>query len=89
MNIFPSKPKATRLSFDADNMRIEFTDGRSLIIPLVYFPRLLIASPSQRENYIISGGGTGLHWEDIDEDLLVHHLLLGIYDQTHPNSTAA
>ena len=89
MTFFPSKPKATRLSFDADNLRIELTDGRSLIIPLVYFPRLLNASSSQRENYIISGGGTGLHWEEINEDLLVYNLMLGIYDQNHPNSSAA
>jgi len=89
MNSFPCKPYATRLSFDADSMRVELTDGRSLIIPLVYFPRLLNANPSQREDYIISGGGTGLHWEEINEDLLVSNLLLGIFDQTQPNSTAA
>jgi hypothetical protein len=70
-------------------MRVEFSDGRSLIIPLVYFPRLLNANASQREHYIISGGGTGLHWEEIDEDLLVNNLLLGIFDKIIPNSTAA
>ena len=89
MNSFPSKTYASQLSFDADSMRVEFTDGRSLIIPLVYFPRLLNATPSQREHYIISGGGTGLHWEEINEDLLVKNLLLGIFDQNLPNSTAA
>lgn len=89
MNSFPYRSYATRLSFDADNMRVELTDGRSLIIPLVYFPRLLNASPSQRDNYVISGGGTGLHWDEINEDLLVNNLLLGIFDQTHPNSSAA
>lgn len=89
MNSFPKNSCATRLSFDADNMRVEFTDGRSLIIPLVYFPRLLHASQRQREHYVISGGGTGLHWEELDEDLLVSNLLLGIFDQTLPYSSAA
>jgi hypothetical protein len=89
MNSFPSKPLATHLSFDTNNMQIEFTDGRILIIPLVYFPRLLNAKPGQREHYIISGGGTGLHWEELNEDLLVKNLLLGIFDQSLPNSTAA
>lgn len=88
MNSFPYKPYATRLRFDEDSMRVELTDGRSLIIPLVYFPRLLNATPSQRENYIISGGGTGLHWEEINEDLLVNNLLLGIFDQTKPATAA-
>lgn len=89
MNSFPHKSCASRVSFDIDNMRIDLTDGRSLIIPLVYFPRLLNASSSQREAHIISGGGTGLHWEEINEDLLVNNLLLGIFDQTVSNTTAA
>jgi hypothetical protein len=89
MSSFPSKPCATRVTFDVDNMRVEFTDGRSLIIPLAYFPRLLNATSTQKEHYIISGGGTGLHWEEIDEDILVNNLLLGIFNQTLPNSSAA
>jgi len=44
--------------------------------------RLLRATPAQRNNYTISGGGTGLHWEDLDEDILVSALLLGIKDRT-------
>lgn len=88
MNSFPFKPLATHLSFDVDNMFVEFSDGRVLIIPLAYFPKLLNASPSQREHYLISGGGTGLHWEEIDEDLLVKNLLLGISGQKLRNSSA-
>lgn len=87
MNSLPRKPCATRVSFDADSIRIDLADGRSLIIPLVYFPRLLNATDRQREHYIISGGGAGLHWEEVDEDLLVNNLLLGIFDNTVPNSS--
>ena len=49
---------------------------------MAYFPRLLRTTPAQRNNCIISGGGTGLHLEDLDEDTLVSALLLGIKDRT-------
>ena len=77
MNISIKKPQALKLSFDEDNIWVELADGRKLSVPLAYFPRLLKASPEQREEYIISGGGTGLHWEELDEDILVENLLLG------------
>lgn len=47
-------------------------------------PRLLNATPKQREAYEISGGGTGIHWDEIDEDISVKHLLMGIRDRTNP-----
>lgn len=89
MNSFQRKPCATQVSFDEDNMRVELSDGRILIVPLAYFPRLIEASPIQRNHYVISGGGTGIHWEEVDEDLLVNNLLLGIFDQNYPYSSAA
>lgn len=79
------EPRAKKVKFDADNMWIELVDGRQLGIPLVYFPRLLNATESQREQYIISGRGYGLHWENLDEDILVKALLLGVGDQTKHN----
>lgn len=80
MNTLVSKPAATKLRFDADTMWLELADGRQLGVPLAYFPRLLNASADEREEYIISGGGTGLHWENLNEDILVDNLLLGIGD---------
>ncbi len=65
-------------------MWVEFADGRKLGVTLAYFPRLLNATPEQREGYEISGGGTGLHWDEIDEDLNVEYLLLGVRDRTSP-----
>ena len=53
-----------------------WTAGRSAL-PLAYFSRLFGATPQQREHYVISGGGTGLHWEEIDEDISVEALLTG------------
>ncbi|RLC02336.1 MAG: DUF2442 domain-containing protein [Deltaproteobacteria bacterium] len=82
MNTLTFKPLAEKLSFDADNLWVEMRDGRHLGVPLAYFPRLLGAGRGQLENYVISGGGTGLHWDELDEDISVKSLLLGIGDRT-------
>ncbi|MCP5052391.1 MAG: DUF2442 domain-containing protein [bacterium] len=82
MNTLVSEPLARTLRFDADTMWVELADGRQLGVPLAYFPRLLHASVNQRENFTISGGGKGLHWDDLDEDISVAGLLLGIGDRT-------
>ena len=82
MSTSVAEAQATRVWFDEENMWVELADGRSLSIPLSYFPRLLNATPSQRENYVISGGGTGLHWDELEEDISVMGLLLGIGDRT-------
>lgn len=82
MSISTTEPLALRLRFDEDTLWVELADGRQLGVPLVYFPRLLNASPSLREGYVISGGGTGLHWDELDEDILVRGLLQGVGDRT-------
>ena len=82
MNTLISEPIAKKVSFDPDNMWMDLADGRKLGIPLAYFPRLLNAKVKQRKNYTISGGGRGLHWEDIDEDICVQALMQGIGDRT-------
>lgn len=82
MNTLAFEPRARTLSFDASTMWIELVDGRHLGIPLAYFPRLLNATEEQRKAYTISGGGTGLHWDDLDEDISVKSLLLGVGDRT-------
>lgn len=73
---------AAAVSFDADNMWVRLTDGRQLGVPLSYFPRLAKASPAQRKKYLISGGGVGLHWDDLDEDISVPGLLAGVVDRS-------
>ncbi len=78
MSILAAKAQARRLRFDSDTMWVELADGRELGVPLAYFPRLLKAAPEQRERYSISGGGTGLHWDELDEDISVEGLLQGI-----------
>ncbi len=82
MNTLVSEPLARALRFDTDTMWVELADGRQLGVPLAYFPRLLHASANQREKFTISGGGKGLHWDELDEDISVAALLLGIGDRT-------
>ncbi len=81
MNTLVAEAKATNVHFDEDTMWVDLTDGRQLGVPLAYFPRLNQATADQRQNFIISGGGVGLHWEDLDEDILVESLLIGIGDR--------
>ena len=73
---------AIAVSFDANNMWVKLSDGRQLGVPLAFFPRLAKATPSQRKKYLISGGGIGLHWDDIDEDISVPALLEGYIDRS-------
>ena len=70
-------------------MWVDLTDGRTLGVPLAWFPRLLAASPAQRECFELSGGGTGFHWPGIDEDISLSGLLAGRGDQTRPVTRAA
>ncbi|MBC7104233.1 MAG: DUF2442 domain-containing protein [Alphaproteobacteria bacterium HGW-Alphaproteobacteria-3] len=79
---------AKSLRFDENSMWVDLADGRSLGIPLAWFPRLLAATPEQRAAYEISGGGAGLHWPGLDEDISVAGLLSGRGDQTAVSSAA-
>lgn len=81
--------RAQNLSFDQHTMWVDLDDGRTLGIPLAWFPRLLHATPEQREDYRIGYSGEGLHWEAIDEDISVEGLLAGRGDQTRRRTQAA
>ena len=86
MNISVSEPHAVSLRFDEGTMWVSLADGRSLGVPLAYFPRLLHATDQQCRQYVISGGGRGLHWEELDEDICVAALLAGVGDRTRPTT---
>lgn len=73
----PTTALAKSLEFDDEMMRVVFTDGRVLSVPLQWFPTLRRASPEQRQQYEIAGGGISLHWPDLDEDLSVAGLMAG------------
>jgi hypothetical protein len=78
-------PESVR--FDADAMWVVISDGRTIGVPLAWFPRLLAATPEQREGWELSR--RGIHWPALDEDISVAGLLAGLGDQTHPVRGAA
>jgi len=63
--------------FTDDAISVDLFDGRTITVPLAWYPRLLHATPEQRENWKIAGAGYGIHWPDIDEDLSTKGLLQG------------
>lgn len=78
---------AIRVRFDEDSMWVDLSDGRTIGVPLAWFPRLLRATPEQRDQVRI--GSRGLHWDALDEDISVQGLLAGLGDQTAANKTFA
>jgi hypothetical protein len=82
-----SSVKAVGVDFDEDSMWVDLSDGRTLGVPLAWFPRLLRATREQREAYRISS--RGMHWESLDEDISIAGLLAGHGDQTRPLPNAA
>ena len=63
--------------FAKDTMSVDLCDGRTITVPLVWYPRLLNATVAQRKNWQIAGAGYGIHWPDVDEDLSTEGLLRG------------
>jgi len=82
-----SEAKATHVTFDEDNMWVVLSDGRTIGVPLAWFPRLLHATADQRGQVRISS--RGLHWDGLDEDISVAGLLVGQGDMTRPVPAAA
>ena len=80
-----TSPKAAR--FDDCTMWLELNDGRTLGVPLAWFPRLLSATRPKLEQYELSAHG--IHWDELDEDLSVDGLLAGRGDMTNRPSKAA
>lgn len=61
-----------------DAISVDLFDGRTITVPLAWYPRLLHATPEQRANWRIAGAGYGIHWPGIDEDLSTQGLLQGV-----------
>ncbi|MBK8977632.1 MAG: DUF2442 domain-containing protein [Planctomycetes bacterium] len=70
-------PRATDVVVTEDELSVELADGRRVIVPLAWFPRLLHATNEQRLNWRLLSDGHGIHWPDVDEDLSVAGLLRG------------
>jgi Protein of unknown function (DUF2442) len=78
---------AEAIRFDDNSLWVDLNDGRTLGVPLVWFPRLLNATPEQRTMVEISYGG--LHWAELDEDISIAGLLAGRGDVSRPEGVAA
>lgn len=78
----PTCALAQRVEFDDAMMHVHLTDGRIISTPFIWFPLLRDATPDQRAQYEIGGGGTSLHWPEIDEDLSVAGLMAGADQQS-------
>lgn len=69
------QPLAVDVVFDTDVLQVALADGREISVPLKWFPRLQDASAKERSNWSLIGGGLGIHWELLDEDVSVESLL--------------
>jgi len=70
--------RATAVRVSDDELTVTLNDGRTVSTPLAWFPRLLHATPDERQNWEILGDGIGVHWPDVDEDLSIAGLLRGM-----------
>ena len=77
------------VAVDEDKLSVDLADGRTIIVPLAWYPRLLHATAADRANWKIAGGGYGIHWPSIDEDLSSEGLLRGAPAPAHRKQGAA
>jgi len=72
-----SDARVSAVRVSDDELIVTLQDGRTVSTPLAWFPRLLHATPDERQNWEILGDGIGIHWPDVDEDLSIAGLLRG------------
>ena len=70
-------PFAENVTVSVDTLRVDLSDGRTISVPLSWYPRLLRATPAERKRWRLIGRGLGIHWEDLDEDISIEGLLAG------------
>jgi hypothetical protein len=69
--------RAQQVSITADTLSVELTDGRTIAVPLAWYPRLVHGTAEERNYWRFVGQGAGIHWPDLDEDISVENLLSG------------
>jgi len=75
--IFLREARARNVAVNDEDLAVDLADGRTIAVPLVWFPRLAHATPAERANWRLIGSGSGIHWPDLDEDISVESLLAG------------
>ena len=69
--------RVEHVGVDGDSLTVVLIDGRTVSVPIGWYPRLLQATPEERNNWRLVGGGQGIHWPDLDEDISVENLVAG------------
>ena len=83
-----SATRVIKVSVTDDTLSIDLEDGRTIAVPIGWYPRLAHGSAAERANFQISGAGYGIHWPDLDEDIGVEGLLFGKRSSESPESFA-
>jgi hypothetical protein len=78
--------RITSISVTDDTLAADLEDGRTIAVPIGWFPRLAHATEAERSNFEISGAGYGIHWPELDEDVGVEGMLLGKRSTESPDS---
>ncbi len=81
-----TRSKISRVRVTEDTLTVDLEDGRTISVPLSGYPRLVHATPEERQHFQIAGGGYGIHWPELDEDIGVEGLLLGKRSMESPTS---
>jgi hypothetical protein len=77
-SIIDSGQRIRDVRFSADQLIVDLADGRTIAVPIAWYPRLMRATPEQRANWRLIGSGEGVHWPDVDEDISVRGMLDGV-----------
>ena len=77
MSTLTAEAKAQNVIVTDDTLAVDLNDGRTISVPLAWYPRLLHGTPGERSNWRLIGDKEGIHWPDLDEDISVENLLLG------------
>ena len=77
MSSLTAEAKAQNVNVNDDTLAVDLSDGRTISVPLAWFPRLLHGTPEERSNWRFIGDREGIHWPDLDEDISVENLLAG------------
>ena len=86
MSSLTADARAQKVVLTEDCLKVELSDGRSISVPLSWYPRLLHGTPEERSNWRLIGNAEGIHWPDLDEDISVENLLCGRPSGESPDS---
>jgi Protein of unknown function (DUF2442) len=77
MSTLTAEAKAKSITVTDDTLTVDLTDGRTISVPLVWYPRLMHGTEKERNNWRFIGDKEGIHWPDLDEDISIENLLIG------------